>query len=177
MKKIISYLLAALLLLNVMGYYGLILGVKYQHIQSITQRLDQDRYRSDETVTIKVPVAIPYLLDTEYERVDGEIEYNGEFFRLVKQKFANDTLHIVCIKDNRSKHMKQALAEYVKTFSDQPVNSKSATTLPSPIKDYIPNDFSLATAALGWSRSFRFYTNDDFNYHHSLSVLSPPPQA
>ena len=36
-----------------------------------------------------------------YERVNGEFEHNGEFFKLVKQKLENDTLNIVCIKDHR----------------------------------------------------------------------------
>jgi hypothetical protein len=80
---------------------------------------------NSETVTLKVPVAIPYLQNTDFERVNGEFEHNGEFFRLVKQRFASDTLYIVCIKDTRSKHIKQALAEYVKTFSDHPVTSTS----------------------------------------------------
>jgi hypothetical protein len=160
-----------------MGYYGLFLGLKYQNTRSITQRLDQDRYRTSETITIKVPAAIPYLFNTDYERVDGEIEHNGEFFRLVKQKFASDTLYIVCIKDTRSKHIKQALEEYVKTFSDYPVNQKSTTEIPGFIKDYLPTDFSMGIAATGWSYSFHFHTNDDLTHLLSLAVSSPPPEA
>jgi hypothetical protein len=177
MKKVISYLLAVLLLLNVMGYYGLFLGLKYHNTRSITQRLDQDHYHTSETITIRVPVAIPYLLNTDYQRVDGEIEHNGEFFRLVKQKFSSDTLYIVCIRDTRSKHIKQALEEYVKTFSDHPVNPKSTTEIPGFIKDYLPADFSLATGATGWNYSLRYHVNEDLTHLLSLPVSSPPPEA
>jgi hypothetical protein len=177
MKKAISYLLAVLLLLNVMGYYGLFLGLKYHNARSITQRLDRDHYHTSETITIRVPVAIPYLLNTDYQRVDGEIEHNGEFFRLVKQKFSSDTLYIVCIRDTRSKHIKQALEEYVKTFSDHPVNPKSTTEIPGFIKDYLPADFSLGTAAMGWSYSLHCHTNEDLTRLLSLPISSPPPEA
>jgi hypothetical protein len=177
MKKAFSYLLAMLLLLNVMGYYGLFLGLKYQHTQSITLRLNQDLYNESETITLTVPVAIPYLQNTDYERVDGEIEHNGEFLRLVKQKFSNDTLYIVCIKDARSKQIKQALAEYVKTFSDHPATSKSGIEIPIFIKDYLLSEFGLSNIALGWSYPFQFYTAEDFICLLSLAVISPPPKA
>lgn len=178
MKKVISYLLAVLLLLNVLGYYGLFLGLKYQHSESFTQRLDEERYSHSETVTLKVPVAIPYLQNTDFERVNGELEYNGEFFRLVKQRFASDTLYIVCIKDTRSKHIKQALAEYVKTFSDHPVTSKSSDTLPSFIKDYLSHTFSICHTTDGWSYTFLLPTNEaSTHFLLSLSVSSPPPKV
>lgn len=177
MKKVISYLLAVLLLLNVLGYYGLFLGLKYQHSESFTQRLDEERYSHSETVTLKVPVAIPYLQNTDFERVNGELEYNGEFFRLVKQRFASDTLYIVCIKDTRSKHIKQALAEYVKTFSDHPVTSKSSDTLPSFIKDYLSHTFSIYHTTDSWSNTFLFPANEALTHFLSLSVSSPPPKA
>jgi hypothetical protein len=48
--------------------------------------------RKDETILLKIPVAVPYQIDSEgYERVDGEFEHQGEFYRLVKQKYQNDT--------------------------------------------------------------------------------------
>jgi hypothetical protein len=178
MKKVISYLLAVLLLLNVLGYYGLFLGLKYQHAEFFTQHLDEERYRNSETVTLKVPVAIPYLQNTDFERVNGEFEHKGEFFRLVKQRFASDTLFIVCIKDTRSKHIKQALVEYVKTFSDHPVTSTSADTLPSFIKDYISHTFGIGHETDGWCcYTFLFPTNEALTHFSSLSVLSPPPKA
>ena len=56
MKKITAYLLILLLLLNVMGYYGVFVGLKYSHSASINQQLDDFRYEEYETVTLKVPV-------------------------------------------------------------------------------------------------------------------------
>src|SRR5687767_15064229 len=114
MKKLTSYVLVLILLLNVMGYYGIFIGLKYSHSTSINQKLDDLQYNESHTVTLKVPLTIPYYGDTEYQRVSGEIEHGGEVYRLVKQKYEKDTLYIVCIRDVQGKRIKQALADYVK---------------------------------------------------------------
>jgi hypothetical protein len=179
MKRVITYLLTALLLLNVLGYYGLFLGLKYQHTISLTHRLDENNYKEAETFTLKVPLSVPYSSNTAYERMDGEFEHQGEFFRLVKQKLLNDTLYIVCIKDIRSKHIKQALAEYVKTFGDHPIQSKSTDTVPLFIKDYLVpvSPVGLSLPAIDFSFSFPIPANEDLTHLLSLSVTSPPPEA
>jgi hypothetical protein len=177
MKKVISIVLVALLMLNVLGYYGLVLGLKYQNTQRITQQLDADLYEKDETITLHVPLAIPYYAATEFERVNGEIEYGGEFYRLVKQKFLRDTLYIVCIKDVKSKHIKQALTDYVKTFTDHPVDGTSGKTVPGFIKDYLTTNFGLGSSSTGWNLSFEFCTVTEPFSLFFLSIHSPPPEA
>lgn len=146
----------------------------------LVQRLDNNQYSNDETLTIKVPFSIPYQLDSKggYERVDGEIEHNGEFFRLVKQKLENDTLFIVCIKDPESKRIKQALTDYVKTFTDKPVNAKhTGKTFITFIKDFLPTGIKITSASEGWNYrvTARFFS--DYFYNRSLVVFTPPPQA
>lgn len=177
MKNIISIFLAMLLLLNVMGYYGLFLGIKYKNTADITQRLDVGNYAESETVTIKVPLAIPYAADTEFERIDGEIEHQGEFYRMVKQKLEKDTLRIVCLRDVKSKRIKQALSDYVKTFSDHSTDAGQVKTVPGFIKDYIPAGFRLVSSAAGWNAAFDFARSQQTVRILSRPVLSPPPEA
>ena len=97
-------------------------------------------------------MTLPYHLDSEYERVDGEIEHDGEFYRLVKQKLEKDTLYIVCIKDHDSKRIKQALADYVKTFTDKPVDAKHQGKFSASfIKDFLPTSIEITPASAGWN--------------------------
>lgn len=129
------------------------MGLQFKTSQELVQRLDNLDYSDDETVTLKVPMAIPYHIDSEeYERVDGEIEHQGEFYRLVKQRLVKDTLFIVCIKDKESKRLKQALADYVKTFTDKPSNSNHHQTNVASIfiKDYLPHSFNIEHSSFGW---------------------------
>jgi hypothetical protein len=155
LKKLIAIFLVFLLLFNALGFVGLFMGLRFKTSQDLVQRLDNRDYSDDETVTLKVPMAIPYHIDSEeFERVDGEIEHQGEFYRLVKQKLMKDTLYIVCIKDMASKRLKQALADYVKTFTDKPSTSNhhNAKITSAFIKDYIPQPFSVEFASTGWTQ-------------------------
>jgi hypothetical protein len=72
-------------------------------------------------------------------------------YRLVKQKLNRDTLFIVCVKDAHSKKINQALTDYVKTFADQPINSKQQSKLiQSFIKDYLLTGTVVESQSSGW---------------------------
>lgn len=176
MKKFTSYVLVLLLLLNVMGYYGVFIGLKYSHTASINQRLDDSQYSESQTVTLKVPLAIPYYGDTEYQRVNGEIEYGGEVYRLVKQKYEKDTLYIVCIRDLEGKRIKQALADYVKNFTDHS-SDNALKSLPSFIKDFISTTFSLDPSNKGWTRDIPFGLTEQKVKNIPINFISPPPEV
>ena len=177
MKRLIAIFLVLLLLFNALGFYGLFVGLRYKTSIDLVQRLNNQDYLDEETVTIKVPLTVPYHLDSEYERIDGEIEHNGEFYRLVKQKLEKDTLYIVCIKDHDSKRIKQALADYVKTFTDKPVDTKhSGKALSTFIKDFLPTSIGISPASAGWNYSVALADIFDPFNSRTVAVFSPPPQ-
>ncbi len=154
LRKLFSIAFSFLLLLNVMGYYGVFLGLQYKNDKDMIQRLDAEKYSDSETVTIKIPISIPYAMDSKsFERVDGNFEHNGEFYRLVKQKLANDTLYVVCLKDHENKRIDEALTSFVKTFTDNPVDQHSSSKIViNFIKDYIPQTFAVQHLSLGWEK-------------------------
>jgi len=152
-RKIFSIAFCLLLLLNVMGYYGVFLGLQYKNDKNMIQRLDAEDYSASETVTIKIPITIPYAMDSKsFERVDGKFEHKGEFYRLVKQRLAGDTLYVVCIKDHENKRIDEAMSTFVKTFTDKPVDQHSnAKIVVTFIKDYIQQSFTLQHISMGWT--------------------------
>ena len=178
MKRLIAIFLVFLLLFNALGFYGLFVGLRYKTAIDLVARLDKQQYLDEETVTLRIPMTLPYHQDSEYERVDGEIEHQGEFYRLVKQKLQKDTLYIVCIKDYDSKRIKQALADYVKTFTDKPVDAKSSgKILTSFIKDFLPTTLEIKPASAGWNYSVTIADISESFDSRSLAVFSPPPQV
>jgi hypothetical protein len=177
MRKSISIALTLLLLFNVLGYYGIFVGWQYTHNKSITLRLDAGNYSFEETVTFKVPLALPYHLDNEnFERVDGEIEYRGEMYRLAKQKLSNDTLYIVFVKDTHSKTIKNALADYVKNFTDEPFQTSGKNTI-NFTKDYLASNTSIHCLTGGWCLTITTIFQKDRLKSVQLPVSSPPPKA
>jgi len=163
-KKIVSILLIFLLLFNALGFYGLFIGLRYKSKLDLVRRLDKQQYSEDETITLKIPISIPYQMGTEYERIDGEIEHHGEFYRMVKQKLESDTLYIVCIKDHESKRIKQALTDYVKTFTDEPVDAKH-------------NGKNITEVSFGWNHAIDVNTSFKFFYDRSIAIFTPPPRS
>lgn len=163
-----------------MGFYGLFVGLRYKAKRDIVQRLDREQYSHEETITLKVPLSIPYISDDDsFERVNGEIEHEGEFYRLVKQKLVQDTLYIVCIKDHKSKTIKKALADYVKTFTDKPVDSKSQSkTQITFIKDFLPSLFAISNGSEGWNRSIPCGLAPQISLdNRCIAFVGPPPKA
>jgi hypothetical protein len=178
-KKLIAIFLVFLLLFNAMGFYGLLQGLRYKTTLELEQRLDNHQYSVDETTLLKVPIAVPYAIHADsYERVYGEFEHEGEYYRLVKQKYQNDTLYMVCIKDQTTKRIEQALTDYVKTFTDKPVDSKNtAKNFTSFIRDFLPTLIGISTGANGWNYSVAPVSGTRFFSDRSLVVFTPPPQS
>jgi len=179
LKRIISIFLVFLLLFNTLGFYGLLQGLRYKSTLDLVTRLDNHRYSEDETILLKIPVAVPYQIDVDgYERVDGEFEYKGEFYRLVKQKYQNDTLFMVCIKDHASKRIEQALTDYVKTFTDKPVDRQhTGKNFMSFVKDFLLTSIKISTTSKGWNYTVTSASAEHYFYDRSLRVLTPPPQS
>lgn len=169
----------ALFLLNVLGYYGVFVGLQFKNSREMQARFDNEDYARTQEITIKVPITVPYATDSrEYTRVDGEFEHQGEVYRMVKQKLQSDTLYIVCVKDNISKDIKQALVDYVKTFTDKPVSEKSnSKTAQNLIKDYMISSTTLQTISDGWNNRLITGIHARGYNPHSIQLNSPPPKV
>jgi hypothetical protein len=146
----------------------------------MTQKLDDDDYDKSETITVKIPITIPYATDSrDFERVDGTFEYQGEFYRLVKQRLISDTLHIVCVKDHQGKRINQAIESFVKTFTDKPVNDQqNVQTFSDFIKDYLTTSISITSLSFGWQLEVAKVTSlAVFLPTYNSSIIHPPERA
>lgn len=180
MKKLFSIAFVLILMLNVMGYYGVFVGMQYQNDMAMTKVLDSNAYDEAHAVTIKIPVSIPYMTDNaDFERVNGKFEHEGNVYRLVKQKYAKDTLTVVCVKDFEDQRINQALTKYVKTFADKASDEQSGSKVSfNFIKDYLTQDFSILAGSEGLVtdvilNSFQRNLIPTF----SSSVVHPPERA
>jgi hypothetical protein len=179
-QKLISIAFIAILLLNVMGYYGVFIGLQYRNDIAMMKVLDSNVYEKAHMLTIRIPVSIPYMNDdADFERVDGKFEHEGEVYRLLKQKYAQDTLTVVCIKDSEDKRINQALSNYVKSFTDKATDQHSNLKVTiNFIKDYIPQTFSLRSVAAGWTTSFTYNSiHNVLISTFTASVIHPPERA
>jgi len=157
LKRLPAIALTAILLLNTLGFYVILTGMQYRHDATMMKALDAGRYDASQVIVLKLPVAIPYTPGREdFERADGVIEHEGEHYRLVKQKYAHDTLTMVCLRDTARKQIDERLTDYVKSFTDKTA-SHDHTVKPgiSFIKDYLPQYTVITSLTGGWERNIQ----------------------
>jgi len=179
-KRIITICLLFVFLLNALGFYGILVGLRWQNSREVNERLEADNYSEAEARTFKIPLTIPYGADSrDYERVEGEFAYEGETFRLVKQRMYRDTLYLVCVKDIKAKEINQALSDYVKTFTDKPVSPKQSLKISFDFsKDFLSSLVSVNQNSKGWERSADLSSKPRvFIESFTSSLVHPPERA
>ena len=59
-KRALSIVLVVVFLFNVIGYYGIYVAMLSQARTALNEKIDNDQYKEDQTVTIKIPLTLPY---------------------------------------------------------------------------------------------------------------------
>jgi hypothetical protein len=177
-KKVASFALIAVLLMNTMGYYAIFLGMQYKNGVAMTERFDAEQYDESQTITIEIPITVPYMTDdADFRRVDGIFEYKGEFYRLIKQKYAKETLTVICIRDTENQRINEAMSDYVMSFTDTGDDQDAKVTI-SFIKDYIPQTFSILRSSIGWQKDVANpMSSNNLIPTFTVSVIHPPERA
>jgi len=176
-KRIGYAVLILLILLNVLGYYGVFMGLEYHNDRAMLKMLDSGGYDDEDEITIKIPLSIPYLADAEdFKRVDGRFEHAGQLYRKVRQRYSQDTLHLVCVNDHAGAEIRHALKHYVKTFSDKTADSRHTSKISlTLIKEYLTRPIHFECRASGWHYGLSAARTDiAFIPSFSASINHPP---
>jgi hypothetical protein len=179
-KKAFAITLLVLFVFQFVGYYFIYVGLRYHAKSELLSRLDAKDYSSEETITLRIPFTLPYWMDSRgYERVNGEFQYQGEFYHLVEQKLEKDTLYVVCIKDANETRLHGAMADYVKLTNDIPTSSqKNVKLFGSLMKDYVKGTGTVILKIQdGWSQEHLFGNPSFRLLSLSSPVYSPPPEC
>jgi hypothetical protein len=140
--------------------------------------MDADAYSAEEVVILSLPVSLPYPIhDATYERANGEVEYRGEFYHLVKQKVERDTLFMVCVKDREQKRIETAINEYANISNNLPAGTKHTLDFFGKLfKDYTSAGSTETSLKLELKYDFLFAFYSQGIIKHVFPVDSPPPE-
>ncbi|MCW5910305.1 MAG: hypothetical protein KIT62_04485 [Cyclobacteriaceae bacterium] len=176
MKKVFSILFLLLFLFNLVGYYGVYLGLRVSAKQEMRSRLDAEAYNEAETLTIKLPFALPYQNDWDaYKRIDGDFEKDGMFYSLVKHKVERDTLVIVYIRNHQETSLFESFSRFVEATTDTPMSKKAGKLMEHFTKDYLATFNGLETSSTGWILENAYIHHHTASYEFVHTVKSPPP--
>lgn len=147
--------------------------------QQINYRLDSNQYDPGETVELKIAVTLPYpIYKQEFQRVDGRFEHEGEFYKLVKQKYEHDTLYIVCIRDRQTRELVKTMNDYVEmTQANPPTDQKAWSFLSKLMKDFYSHEGISILHQYGFSMPSLFGERPEFFLPPLIPVHAPPPKG
>ena len=181
MKKGLAIILLLVFLFNVGGYYIVYWALQIQVDQQLSYRLDLNLYDPQQTISLKIPVALPYPIHPqEYQRVDGKFQHNGEYYKLIKHQLKNDTLYIVCIRDQQTKELVSTIKDYVKLTQGLPgtnTSNKALQFLSKLVKDFCSQKEISIDHQDGFSVSVAFPEQPDIFIQPEIPIDSPPPRG
>ncbi|PWT99313.1 MAG: hypothetical protein C5B52_10845 [Bacteroidetes bacterium] len=185
LRKFLAILLLFIQAYNLVGYRFVFDLLGRQANERMVQRLDKAQYNDADLVEVKVPLLLPYFYSwKDYERFDGEVEFNGVHYNYVKRKVSNDSLILLCIPNIQTAKVEQGQQDYFRLINDVQNNGASKKESPSSIvskfllSDYHPRTSDLSLTKLSeisftfskiWSESLR---STDF-----LHYPGQPPES
>ena len=132
---------------------------------------------SDERITLKVPLALPYGTTWNNDSPEGLIRYEGDFYNIVEQRYENDSLYTVMQANLSAREQFFALADRIQQEFGHDVNKtgnpleKSSKVFSTAIKHY-----------LSTQRKVTFFLWDllegtprPYTYHIAWPVYCPSP--
>lgn len=173
------------LLFNWFGYRFVMDYVQKQQDSDFITRLDNKDYDPSTLIEIKVPVSLPYQTDwKDFERVDGEIEFNGIHYKYVERKLEAGEMIFKCIPDKDKSQMLNARENFFRLVNDlqtQTSNKKPGTT---PVHTYKTFSFDYCEKITPWTLS-QLELKPSFCFIHNTGsllttvALTPwqPPEA
>ncbi|MFN8347269.1 MAG: hypothetical protein U0X91_19860 [Spirosomataceae bacterium] len=180
MKKLVSILLLSLLLYNMVGY-----SVVYWLGGNVALEVQNEETASplsEEYITVKVPVSLPYQTNwTAPQPVQGKLQVGHEFYEMVEQIMLNDTVYITCKPDRDARANFYALAEHIQKH----INDHAAGG-PKPSKNIV---IQLLKEYVSFQRLHTFFIIESlsdstpltpssfFLLFRAFGVLSPPPES
>jgi len=177
LRKSAAIILLLILLFNMIGYRVWFYYAEQKADMAMESRLDKDQYDINDLISITVPLDNPYQLEQRnFQRIDGEINFQGKNFKYVKRKVTDGKLILLCIPDARKMVLKKGKAEYGNAANDLTGNSKGSSRSGAQKSfsgnDYTSEIFQLCTSILPY-----FHTSilNGFVNNKLVNVQVPSP--
>lgn len=152
MRQFVAITLLLIHLFNTGGYRIAFDAMAQNASDRLIARLDEDVYREDELIEMKVALPMPYQTNwAEFERYNGEIEINGIHYNYVKRKVWNDTLILKCIPNTGKMTLNSAKEQFFSLVNDleskgKPVPMPEVPVIKSITSEYPAEEMNLHLA-------------------------------
>ena len=137
LRTIATILILFLLLFNQFGHRLLFDYQQKISDQKLEASIDDHEYNDQELITIKIPLNDGYQTQfTSFERVNGEISYEGVIYKYVKRKIENGDIILMCIPNYNKMEMLSGRDAFFKLAYDFEKFTPSKHTEHKSIPEY-----------------------------------------
>lgn len=118
-RKFSAILLLFIFLFNVVGYRFVFDYAQQKSDVLLEASLDKNQYNDRDLVTITIPLSMPYqTAQSNWERVNGEVTFNGKIYKYVKRKMVDGEMVLQCLPDANKMRIQNAKTDFFKTTID-----------------------------------------------------------
>jgi hypothetical protein len=179
LKKAISIFLFSCFTIYHFGHYAFYFSYSQLLESQWVAQIYGAELQGQPGILIEVPLSMPYMANQEdFQPTNTPIEKDGSYFRVVKQRYQNDTLQLIAVPDTARKALDYTFMKWISflTTDENPQNENGVTILNLPVKDYLqPDAFNLEFPQIlqeinSPKFTFSTYINPFFK------LKSPPPK-
>jgi hypothetical protein len=146
-RKIASILLLCILLFNWVGFRFFSSYMEKKANVQLEAQLDNNNYDESQLISIKIPAehVSSYANNSQFERVDGQVEVNGIQYKYVKIRHFNDSLELLCIPNQQAMKLQNAKDDFFKLVNDlqHTCQNKKSDSHPSASKNFSVDCFTI----------------------------------
>jgi len=181
MKKLAAIFFLSLFLFNVIGYRLVFYFVQKQADVTAEAKLDNSDYNDKDLITIKVPISLPYQTNwKEFERVDGEVTFDGKIYKYVKRKIEDGQLVLMCLPDEHKQRLQTARDDFFKLANDLTASSSSkkqsnAFSIKNVLGDYDKQQIEYTSDAVKGYAAYETPTNTSLRSTPFHNTPEQPP--
>ena len=185
MRKFAAILLLIIFLFNLVGYRFLFNYAQQKSDVQLEASLDNNQYNNADLIEIKVPLSMPYqVLQSDWERVDGEINVKGKIYKYVKRRIVDGEMVLKCLPDANKMRIQNAKDNFFKDTNDIAQNNTSKKPGSSKAEffknltgDYDGQVNSYAIASLPVISSLQASSQNEALSSIPHAPLVPPPNV
>jgi hypothetical protein len=179
LKKAIAIFLFVCFAIYHFGYYAFYFSYDH-HIESQwVSQIYGEEAQIQTGVLIEVPLSMPYMANQEdFQPTNTSFEKDGKYFRVIKQRYQNDTLQMMVLPDTERRVLDNTVKKWISVITEDelPQDQNSSITMKFFVKDYIQANLFLfkpySWLPIEYAIGFVF-----FQYiSPAEDIESPPPQ-
>lgn len=183
-RQIATILLLCLFVFNIIGYRLIVTFSIAKADTALQLSLDNKTYNQADLFLVKIPINLPYQNNwANFERVDGEVNFENETYRFVQRKVENDTMYLQCIRHAEKTIIQQKANDFFGKTTDIANNNNSkksssnqSTAIKYMVEDFVDNDDQWQ--ALRFINTINYCSNhNNSNGSSHLQHIIKPPQA